>query len=395
MFFLELDSFREDFSILKNRRLVIANKAHDLRDLVRKHLKAVGTSITGTIKPNKGFAEMIPVETGSFCVFPEFYLASKKYSLSLDDMLSQDISDGALEPRDFIIDKDGSWILIADKKIIRIRDQELKNLELIFEWKGFLEPHSIIWGKNKDLVVITNSGNGRIDQVDLKKGEVKLIWSAYKEGYCISCGTSTIVGEKSIKNLYQKQFLEGWTFIEVDSNKVPTGRSCTGEQTTHINGCVWHPTQKDTLIAVLWSTRELDENGNVRRGKGSGGKIVAINVKSGKTRELITDLSNPHNFIPYKNDIWILANTSAGEILFYKENRNLEFKLVGVINLKQLSGNKRNGLEWTQSISVAENGELVIVDSARTKIYVVDTEKQTMASVDTGDDASTQSAWLI
>jgi len=203
------------------------------------------------------------------------------------------------------------WVYgVAKGKVVKTLNNQYFNcihgLAESFDWK--------LW------VVCT--GIDAVIKIDIGYSNKTLIsWFATDNGYSVSTNGKL-------------------RYIDKNKNHQGINDYSTPEQTTHINSVLEY--KKDKLLATLFHQ----------------GKLVEIDIKTGKTKVILKGLKEPHN-IRKASFGYIVSDTNGQRII--KFNQNLKF-------IGEIKGN----FNWIQDAIELENKNIAVADANNGRIAIVD-----------------------
>lgn len=284
-----------------------------------------------------------------------------------------------------------TWWIGGLGKLVNVNNGQVKVFKYPDNKMSF--PHSVDYDSSLEQLLITMSGTDQIVKVCAKTGTVSQYWNAMDHGYKLNIGT----GEQ-FYYVYsdERHKLNGnvppsFEVVEIDRENRPVLPNA--HQVAHPNSGIFHPRGRGVL-ATLFATKEVDENGVRVVGGGSGGQVINVVEIGGRmeTHVLVRDLSNPHEVEHLGDNVYMVTNTSAGEVLFYRETEPFKWDRLGVLstdNLPDLLQNhalQQSGIDmarvlpseehhWLQT-AVPTGNLLTCVDVRRHAIELYDLSKQ-------------------
>lgn len=218
-------------------------------------------------------------------------------------------------------------------------------------------PHSIDYDAARDELLITMSGTDQIVKVCGKTGRVVPHWNAMDHGYKLNIGTGDqfyYIYEEERANL-NGNVPPNFEVKVIDRENRPVLPNA--HQVAHPNSGIFHPRGRG-ILATLFATKEVDQNGDRIIVGGSGGQVINVVERDRKmeTHVLVKGLSNPHEIEYIGNDVYMVTNTSAGEIRYYKEASPMEWTMIGTlstVNIPDIRENphmQSNGIDLTSML---------------------------------------------
>lgn len=277
---------------------------------------------------------------GAFLNLPRVPVA---LDTSEQDFLSTHSLVGAEEIKDIRAFRQigGAWWVGGLGKLARVNDGQVQIFNYPDNIMSF--PHSIDYDAARDELLITMSGTDQIVKVCAKTGKVTPFWNAMDQGYRLNIGTGDQLyyAYEDERESLNGNVPQNFEVKFIDRNNRPVLPNA--HQVSHPNSGIFHP-RGNGVLATLFATKEVDQDGQrVVRG-GSGGQIINI-VQNGdrmETHVLVRGLSNPHELEYLGDDIYMVTNTSAGEIRFYRESQPYEWTMLGCLSTVKIPDVREN-----------------------------------------------------
>ncbi len=360
----------------------------DLRRIEEAMHKArVGGGVGGTPKPHDAFGSV-----GGFYLVP---LKGKK-EISEDGRVAQAVFPRAIaEPRG-----DGSLLAIDSQNLVRVSPKG-KVESLRGGVVGF--PHSIEVNNKGTRAVVTNSGTDTVMRVTTKRLKVKGVWHAYDHGFNLSIG----YGQRRYvcyEDNYDPSLVpEGFEVILVDrANPVHFPPAL---QTTHVNSSILDPKdEKEKVLMTIFAHRMATKKGETIEQEGTGGKILRAGWGDSGNEVLVDGLNNPHDLTYLGDDLYMVANTSSGELQFFEDD-GLEWQLFGKLVFDEgLTEPALREHPWIMAVNFTESTDgarqfISLDDSQRKVVHVLEFNKRLGArrrwSIPYPYDWGIQNVWYV
>ncbi len=249
------------------------------------------------------------------------------------------------EPRG--IDMSGGALAIAAENKIYHLSREGKTSVLEDPWFSYI--HTVRFNPHDPAyLLISSSGLDLIKEYDINSGRCSYEWLAWEHGYARSRDPES-----------------GETIWLTRSPTEAERRRSRGEQVRLLENPQNEHLPTAMRAAFINSADYSDKPGKIIATFFHEGKVVEIDRESGRTRDLLNDLKNPHGGHVYNAQLRA-TSTGSGEIVLKGEREQR-------ISLASLKGKPRElgDLEWIQN-SISHENLIIAIDSNRTSFVIID-----------------------
>ena len=332
---IDLSKFTFSNSFYDELELVLTVKNFNLQEIRERYLKSKKQGVTGKTgsverrKPSNGGIVRLKLKAGKV----------------LDYKVIKELK----EPRG-IVHKNGIIAFSAENEVYIVRENKIE----VIKNKWFSYIHTLDFNEDASRILISSSGFDCIFEYDIDTLEKTYEWFAWENGFNIGhdpkTGNDILLSREPVKTALKN-------VVITDPNKqvLPTAM-----RAAFINSVVYDAADYSKMLATFFHE----------------GKVYSIDMKSGKSTTVISNMRNPHGGMRIEDGTYMATSTGTGEVVSI--NNMVETRFL----FKELSGKPKElgDMEWLQNSKVIESN-IITIDSNRTSFVIFNAEKKLIDTI--------------
>lgn len=347
---VDISTFKESKELHKGLSWVLQMKGFNRKERISRHLSQVCSGVVGSSTDRE-------ISPGAVMIFSEFRSEGIQKADAGPTFL-------VLDSRGMVVDEETRNCYFASvDTVYKLNLDRLDVEEVTSSDKvplAFI--HSLALSTDKQKMLITSAGLDSIVEVRLDDGKLNRQWVAWEHGFNRA--------KKSGKLVYPvfpyPQPEEDFVVFDISQYGKGLGLP-PAERTAFPNSAIY-----------------LDDNRVLATMFHHG--LVSIDLNSGETVSIDTNLRHPHSILPFR-DGYIVTNTAVGSAKIYDSNVE-NSTILDYANLPGLDPDAE-GRQWLQHVHPLSDSKLAAIDSNRVSIVLVDLQQETYQRIPYEDD------WVI